>query len=316
MGWRFDISLPQNHFLKLNIIYPSQSTIHSTKHHNHSQNEGKQYVLTPALHAHNRCQSARSLTASTLRTASCATPSSSEATMSSSDTNSDKDALKPRGQPSKENNANYKLGKKPNNDNLFFYILLLLPISILLPLYIGATCLDSIAISPLRTAHHSIIITINTTTIATTETVVAPAPATVTTTKTVTATVSRETPTEAIGGPIIFDNAPAHVDGVPRSNGFWKHLAREMFYEECFRGCRGTAGAGCSLKSEGNWERACRQTDLLIRKGVDCSATNLMEKGGEYIYFPNIPEVCLEGLAKLAKEVRIKDLRRRGAHRG
>lgn len=149
-----------------------------------------------------------------------------------------------------------------------------------------------------------------------------PAIATVTTTETatvtqtVTASANRQDPTQTIGGPLILDPPPANTEGVPRSMGFWKHLAREMFYEECFRGCRYAKG-GCSLSPEGDWEKACRQTDLLIRHGVDCSATNLMMgKGGNQIFSPDIPEACLDSLARQVKKMRIEDLQRRDVYRG
>lgn len=64
---------------------------------------------------------------------------------------------------------------------------------------------------------------------------------TVTVTQTVTASANRQDPTQTVGGPLIIDPPPANAEGVPRSMGFWKHLAREMFYEECLRlsSCQG-----------------------------------------------------------------------------
>lgn len=211
-----------------------------------------------------------------------------------------------------------KPSKKPAKGNKFIWDWEALAATILLLLFLMAlaylvvTSVYSFLFHDLLgTARHS---TINMVHIPTGK----PATATVTTTttETVTVTANRQEPTQTtIGGFLKIDPPPADVEGVPRSMGFWKHLAREVFYEECFRGC--VAGAGCSLTSEGRWERACRQTDLLIRDGVDCSATNLMVgEGGKRILFPDIPEACLDSLARHAKNVRIEDLRKRGAYRG
>ncbi|KAK0750552.1 hypothetical protein B0T18DRAFT_428482 [Schizothecium vesticola] len=200
--------------------------------------------------------------------------------MSASDTSSYPNPLDLCDGVFKGQHEKCKPSKKPANGNTFFrpraliFIVFLFQISILLSLYLGATYAGSFSFLPPRSACHSTINTINTTTIAT---------------EAATHIVNRVGP-------------PA---GLPVSSGLWKQLARKQFYFERFQGCLAEC-AGCGdPRVVGRWETACRQTDRFYFGGVDCSAANLLEAaGGRLGDEVPIPEVCLEELARVLQHIR------------